>query len=77
MIAASQNAVLVGMYDFFSTLIAETIEASLSEELPEPDAAAHAAIVDAIESGDPQAADAAVRRFMAPVLSALDRMLLP
>ena len=76
-IAASQNAVLVGMYDFFSTLIAETIEASLSEELPEPDAAAHAAIVDAIESGDPQAADTAVRRFMAPVLSALDRMLLP
>jgi DNA-binding FadR family transcriptional regulator len=76
-IAASQNAVLVGMYDFFSTLIAETIEASLSEELPEPDDAAHAAIVDAIESGDPQAADTAVRRFMAPVLSALDRMLLP
>ena len=76
-IAASQNAVLVGMYDFFSTLIAETIEASLSEELPEPDDAAHAAIVDAIESGDPQAADTAVHRFMAPVLSALDRMLLP
>ena len=76
-IAASQNAVLVGMYDFFSTLIAETIEASLSEELPEPDDAAHAAIVDAIEGGDPQAADAAVRRFMATVLSALDRLLLP
>ena len=76
MIAASQNAVLIGMYDFFSTLLAETIEASLGEDLPEPDMAAHAAIVDAIESGDPDAADAAVRRFMAPVLSALDRMLL-
>lgn len=75
-IAASQNAVLIGMYDFFSTLIAETIEATLGQDLPEPDIAAHAAIVDAIETGDPAAADAAVRRFMAPVLSALDRLLL-
>lgn len=75
-IAASSNAVLIGMYDFFSSLIAETIEASLHEDLPEPDMPAHAAIVDAIESGDPDAADAAVRRFMAPILSALDRLLL-
>lgn len=75
-IAASQNSVLIGMYEFFSTLISETIEATLGEELPEPDMAAHAAIVDAIESGDPAAADAAVRRFMAPMLSALDRLLL-
>ena len=74
-IAASQNSVLVGMYDFFSTLIAETIEATLGEDLPEPDMEAHAAIVDAIETGDPERADAAVRRFMAPVLSALDRLL--
>jgi DNA-binding FadR family transcriptional regulator len=37
---------------------------------------AHAEIVDAIETGDPQQADAAVRRFMAPVIAALDRMLL-
>ena len=75
-IAAAQNTVLAGMYDFFSTLIAESIEATLGQDLPEPDSAAHAAIVDAIETGDPQAADAAVRRFMAPVLSALDRLLL-
>jgi len=75
-IAASQNSVLTGMYDFFSTLIAETIEASLGQDLPEPDMAAHAAIVDAIESGDPDVAEAAVRRFMAPVLSALDRLLM-
>jgi DNA-binding FadR family transcriptional regulator len=75
-IAASQNSVLVGLYDFSSTLIAETIAATLGESLPEPDMAAHAAIVDAIETGNPEAADAAVRRFMAPVLSALDRLLL-
>ncbi|WP_439614774.1 FadR/GntR family transcriptional regulator [Shinella sp.] len=75
-IAASGNSVLVGMFDFFSALITETIDATLGEDLPEPDMAAHAAIVDAIESGDPDAADAAVRRFMAPVLSALDRLLM-
>ncbi|TAA57507.1 FadR/GntR family transcriptional regulator [Shinella sp. JR1-6] len=75
-VAASQNVVLIGMYDFFSTLIAETIDATLGQELPEPDMAAHVAIVDAIESGSPDAADAAVRRFMAPVLSALDRLLM-
>lgn len=75
-IAASRNSVLIGMYDFFSTLIAETIEATLGEDLPEPDMAAHAAIVDAIETGDPAEADAAVRRFMAPVLLSLDRLLM-
>ena len=75
-IAASGNSVLIGMFDFFSALITETIEATLGEDLPEPDMATHAAIVDAIESGDPDAADAAVRRFMAPVLSALDRLLM-
>ena len=75
-IAASRNSVLLGLYDFSSRLIAETIEATLGEDLPEPDMAAHSAIVDAIETGEPDRADAAVRRFMAPVLAALDRMLM-
>lgn len=74
-VAASRNSVLVNMYEFFSTLISETIEATLREELQEPDMAAHAAIVDAIASGDPDQAEAAVRRFMAPVLSDLERLL--
>jgi len=73
-VTASQNCVLANMYEFFSTLIAETIEATLGEELREPDMAAHAAIVDAIESGDPDRAEAAVRRFMAPVLCDLERL---
>jgi len=74
-VAASQNAVLVNMYEFFSTLISETIEATLRTELREPDMAAHAAIIDAIETGDPERAEAAVRRFMAPVLRDLERLL--
>lgn len=74
-VAASRNSVLVGMYAFFSSSIGETIEATLGEELPEPDMAAHASIIDAIETGDPEQAEAAVRRFMAPVLRDLERLL--
>lgn len=74
-VAASQNSVLVNMYEFFSSLIGETIEATLGKDLQEPDMAAHAAIVDAIETGNPELAEAAVRRFMAPVLRDLERLL--
>jgi DNA-binding FadR family transcriptional regulator len=75
-IDTSRNSVLMGLYDFSSRLIAETIAATLEDDLPEPDMAAHRAIVDAIETGDSDRADAAVRRFMAPVLSALDKALM-
>ncbi|MBB3655963.1 DNA-binding FadR family transcriptional regulator [Rhizobium sp. BK650] len=75
-IAASGNQAMIEIYDFFSASIAETIAATLDKAIPEPDMKAHQVIVDAIETGDPGKADAAVRGFMAPVLSALDRMLL-
>ncbi|ANL64084.1 GntR family transcriptional regulator protein [Rhizobium phaseoli] len=75
-IAASGNRAMVEIYDFFSASIAETIAATLGQNIPEPDMRAHADIVDAIETGNPDRADAAVRRFMAPVLAALDRMIL-
>lgn len=74
-IAASGNRAMIDLYGFFSASIQETIEATLGDDVPEPDAQAHAEIVDAIESGDPDLADAAVRRFMAPVIAALDRSL--
>ncbi|WP_111563227.1 FadR/GntR family transcriptional regulator [Rhizobium sp.] len=75
-IAASQNRAMIEIYDFFSASIAETIEATLGEDIPEPDMQAHAAIIDAIATGDAEKADAAVRAFMAPVITALDRMIL-
>ena len=74
-IAASGNRAMIDLYGFFSASIQETIEATIGDEVPEPDMQAHVEIVDAIESGDPDLADAAVRRFMAPVLAALDRSL--
>jgi DNA-binding FadR family transcriptional regulator len=66
---------MMEIYDFFSTSIQETIEATLRRDVPEPGMQAHIDIVDAIASGDPEKADAAVRRFMAPVIVALDRLL--
>jgi len=74
-VEASGNRAMIELYDFFTGAIAETIKATLAGELPEPDAPAHAAIVDAIASGDPDRAAAAVRAFMAPVLLELDRLL--
>jgi DNA-binding FadR family transcriptional regulator len=75
-IAASGNRAMIEIYDFFSASIAETIEATLGEDIPEPDMQAHAAIIDAIATGNAEKADAAVRAFMAPVITALDRMIL-
>lgn len=74
-IAASGNRAMIDIYAFFSASIQQTIEATLGDDVPEPDHQAHADIVDAIATGDPDMADAAVRRFMAPVLAALDRSL--
>lgn len=74
-VEASGNQAMIELYDFFTGAITETIKATLSGELPEPDAPAHEAIVDAVASGDPDRAAAAVRAFMAPVLFELDRLL--
>lgn len=74
-VAASGNHALVEVYDFFSTSIGEVIKATVTGELPEPDMAAHAAIIDSIASGDPDKAAATTRAFMAPILMELDRLL--
>ena len=74
-IAASCNQALVELYGFFSQSVGETIAATLTAEIPEPDIAAHRSIVEAIASGDPAGADATLRRFMAPILSTLSQLL--
>ncbi len=74
-VEASGNKAIVELYDFFTSAILETIHSTLRGDLPEPDDRAHAAIVEAIASGDPDQAAASVRAFMAPVLAELDRLL--
>ncbi|WP_406872047.1 FadR/GntR family transcriptional regulator [Aminobacter sp. P9b] len=74
-VEASGNKAMIELYDFFTGAIAETIQATLGGDLPEPDGPAHEAIVDAVASGDPERAAAAIRAFVAPVLLELDRLL--
>jgi len=74
-VAASGNSAMVEIYEFFTAAIAETIDSTLAGQMPEPDAAAHSAIVDGIASGDPDRAAAAIRAFVAPILLELDRLL--
>lgn len=74
-VEASGNPAIVGLYDFFTASILETIHSTLKGDLPEPDEEAHAAIVTAIATGNPDRAAASVRAFMAPVLHELDRLL--
>lgn len=74
-VAASGNSALIEVYAFFSASIRESIEATLDGELPEPSHEAHRQIVEAIATGDPDEAGATVRRFMAPLIEELERLL--
>jgi DNA-binding FadR family transcriptional regulator len=68
----SGNLALAETCRFITGYIKETIASSLgSGSLPEPDEAAHRAIVEGIASRDPDVAAAAVRTFMAPMINAL------
>lgn len=69
---ASGNAALAELYRYFSSA-ARLHAISLSEhaDLPDPSLDAHATIVDAIERGDGDAAAAAVRSALAPLIDAL------
>ena len=71
----SGNLALAETCRFITGYIKETIASSLGNgmgaSVPEPDEAAHRAVVEAIASRDPDRAAAAVRDFMAPMLDAL------
>ncbi|MGJ7502824.1 FadR/GntR family transcriptional regulator [Variovorax sp. ZT5P49] len=68
----SGNLALAETCRFITGYIKETIASSLgSSSLPEPDEAAHRAIIEGIASRDPDVAAAAVRTFMAPMINAL------
>ncbi|MFC4626065.1 FadR/GntR family transcriptional regulator [Daeguia caeni] len=74
-VAASGNKVLMEIYNFFSTSVREAIEATFDSDLPEPDLAAHTAIVDAIAAHDAEGAARATRQFMLPILERLKDLL--
>ena len=67
----SGNLALAETCRFITGYIKETIASTMATSLPEPDEAGHRGIIEAIASGDPERAAAAVRDFMAPMINAL------
>lgn len=73
---AAHNAALAELYRYFSAAVRQNTQAVLAErEVPEPGAAAHAGIVEAIERRDPEGAAIAARAVVAPVIAKLTELL--
>ncbi len=77
LLAAARNPALEELYRWFSAAVRETIASTREADLPEPDEAAHRAIIDAIAARDCDRAEKAVRDCMAPVLVELEKLLTP
>lgn len=76
MVAAAGNPALEELYLYFATAIRSSIRHSIGDaQLPEPSAAQHRAVLDAIARRDADGAAAAVRALFAPLLASLDRLL--
>jgi DNA-binding FadR family transcriptional regulator len=74
-VATAGNTPLVELYRFFSSAVNETIAATLGEDIPEPDMAAHRSLIDAIASGEPARSDETMRAFMSPIFLTLETLL--
>ncbi len=75
-VAAAGNPALEELYLYFASAIRTSIRRSIGDvDLPEPNAAQHRAVLDAIVRRDADGAAAAVRALFAPLLETLDRLL--
>lgn len=70
-VRAAHNPALLETYELIFRAVSQTIASTLEVDIPEPDYAAHRALIEAIESRDPASADAAIRAFMDFILVAL------
>lgn len=71
-VAASHNSALIDIYRYFAVATRQIIHLTETEaDLPAPSQAAHAAVHDAIVAGDAEAAEAAIRALLTPMLDAL------
>ncbi|MEU9096650.1 FadR/GntR family transcriptional regulator [Streptomyces sp. NPDC048361] len=71
-VQATHNPAFIEVYRFFSVQVHESLITSLrDEEMPPIDLDTHEALVDAIESGDPAAAEHTVRELLRKPLEAV------
>jgi DNA-binding FadR family transcriptional regulator len=75
LVALSGNSALEALYEWFSASVAETIAETRKPWMPEPDRPQHDAIVAALAVHDADAAVAAVKSMIAPLLARLTRAL--
>ncbi|MCQ4042064.1 FadR/GntR family transcriptional regulator [Streptantibioticus rubrisoli] len=75
-VAAAHNTALTEVYGYFSSSVREALVASLGQDgMPRLDLETHTALVDAIESGDPQAAETAARNLLMSPLRAVEALI--
>ncbi|WP_406138216.1 FadR/GntR family transcriptional regulator [Streptomyces sp. NBC_01089] len=74
-VEATHNTTFAEVYRFFSTQMHESLVAALGDrEMPPIDFTAHEALVDAIESGDPAAAEQAARALLQVPMDVVRRL---
>ncbi|MDI3420493.1 FadR/GntR family transcriptional regulator [Streptomyces luteolus] len=74
-VEATHNTAFIEVYRFFSVRVHEVLVHALGDrDMPPVDIAEHEALVDAVEAGDPAAADAAVRTLLKVPIDALRQL---
>ncbi|MGK4582258.1 FadR/GntR family transcriptional regulator [Kitasatospora sp. HPMI-4] len=75
-VEAAHNPALTEVYRYFGASVHESMRAAFGDhEMPEAVVATHEALVDAIESGDPDLAEAACRELLADPTAAVEQLL--
>ncbi|MEZ0092802.1 FadR/GntR family transcriptional regulator [Streptacidiphilus sp. EB129] len=75
MVESAHNPALTEVYRYFSASVREAMRASsVDQDMPEVDLDTHRALVDAVASGDPEAAEAACRLLLAEPMAAADQL---
>ena len=76
LVESAHNPALTEVYRYFSASVRESMRSSSGDQdMPEVDLASHRALIDAVESGDPDAAEAACRLLLAEPMAAVGRLL--
>ncbi|MGW6917838.1 FadR/GntR family transcriptional regulator [Kitasatospora sp. NPDC054939] len=75
-VEAAHNPALAEVYRYFGASVRESMRTAFGDhDMPEVVVATHAALVDAIESGDPDRAEAACRALLAEPTAAVEQLL--
>ncbi|WP_055588461.1 FadR/GntR family transcriptional regulator [Peterkaempfera griseoplana] len=76
LVEATHNPALIEVYGYFSASVREAMQAAFGDHgMPEVAVPTHAALVDAVESGDPDRAEAACRALLAEPTAAVEQLL--